>query len=123
MKRTTFFVMFAVSVLLAASLVAFAPPDVQAGNKKVWAADFKPAEGLQNYSQYTDLHALMGFEGLRFFAKVKMLKPGSRAALTPPADFEGADYTLRLSFKNGREINDHIAFLQRIVTSDLLKNQ
>lgn len=58
-----------------------------------------------------------------FFGKVKALKPGSRAKLSPPADFEGLDYTLQLIFKNRRELDAHQALLQRIANSDLVNRR
>ncbi len=58
-----------------------------------------------------------------FAAKVKTLKPGPRAKLTPPADFEGADYSLHLTFKGRKEIRAHMALLQRIADSDLVNRE
>jgi ParB-like chromosome segregation protein Spo0J len=58
--------------------------------------------------------------GEEFAGKVKALKPGTRARLSPPADFEGTDYTLLLNFKNKKEIDGHMALLQRIAASDLI---
>ena len=73
MKTKSFIVRLTVAVLLAAAILAFASPDVQAGKLKVWAADFKPVYGLQDYGQYLDLHVYSG-AGLRFFAMIQVPK-------------------------------------------------
>lgn len=55
-----------------------------------------------------------------FAAAVKSLRPGPSARLSHPPDFEGRDYTLTLTFRNRKELEGHMAFLQRIVASDLI---
>jgi hypothetical protein len=58
---------------------------------------------------------------MEFARKVKALKPGPGARLSPPPDFEGVDYTLQLRFKDEKDLRRHIALLGRIADSDLFR--
>ncbi|MEW6077786.1 MAG: ParB N-terminal domain-containing protein [Thermodesulfobacteriota bacterium] len=58
-----------------------------------------------------------------FAEKVRALKPGPRAKLSPPADFEGPDYTLSLTFRNRKDLDAHLALLRRIIDGDLISGE
>lgn len=47
----------------------------------------------------------------RFFANLKRLNLGNSIQLTPPPYFEGATYTVRLSFKNPEELKEQLETL------------
>lgn len=57
-----------------------------------------------------------------FSRKVKVLKPGAKARLTPPPDFEGMDYGLQLRFRDRKDLEHHLALIKRIADSDLLED-
>lgn len=58
-----------------------------------------------------------------FAGKVRALKPGPRAKLSPPPDFEGTDYSLSLTFRNRKDLNGHMALLERIAAGDLISGK
>lgn len=58
-----------------------------------------------------------------FNRRVKALRPGPKARLEPPPNFEGKDYTLRLSFESNSDLEDHLSLLRRLAESDLLNRR
>ncbi len=50
-----------------------------------------------------------------FARQIKSLKLGNRMTLTPPDNFEGPDYVLRLTFKNMEELEAHYRRLADII--------
>lgn len=56
-----------------------------------------------------------------FAQQVRSLKLGKRLSLLPPANFEGADFTLQMTFRDLAELQDHARRLAEVIESPAMK--
>ena len=75
---------------------------------------------IRNYLKQRRFPALTSAEK-EFAEHVKKLELGSGAKLIPPENFEGTNYTLKLSFKNIVELKDRKAIFDAIIQNPALE--